>query len=185
MPVPTEELWRNTARRFQEKWNFPNCIAALDGKHVVIQAPANSGSYFYNYKGTFSVVLLTDYRFLAVDAGGSYVIVVDEVFPLKTFILQPYRLPEDHRVFNYRLSRAQRIAENVLGILSQCWLQVCPDTADRIIKATCILTIYLRGADGNHSAEVEDDQISRFQRMEKEAQQAKNTKRETVTSMLQ
>lgn len=74
MPVPTEELWRNTARRFHEKWNYPNCIGALDGKHVVIQAPANSGSRFYNYKGTFSVVLLAlvdaDYRFLAVDVGG-------------------------------------------------------------------------------------------------------------------
>lgn len=75
MLVPSEELWKNTARRFQEKWNFPNCISVLDGKHVVIQAPANSGSHFYNYKGTFSVVLLAlveaDYWFLAVDVGGS------------------------------------------------------------------------------------------------------------------
>lgn len=211
MPVPTEELWKNTARRFQERWQFPNCIGALDGKHIQIQAPANSGSLFHNYKGTFSVVLLAlvdaEGRFLAVDVGGfgsnsdggiyansslgqalqagtlevpapcpltsapelgpmPFVIVADEAFPLKTFLLRPYpgkRLPEDHRVFNYRLSRARRIVENAFGTLSQCWrvyqrrLQVSPDTADSIIKATCILANYLRGADGNRITDVEDE----------------------------
>ncbi len=73
MPVATEGIWRSTVQRFKQRWNFPNCLGALDRKHVVIQKPGHSGTSFRNYKGTFSIVLFAlvdaDYRFLAVDVG--------------------------------------------------------------------------------------------------------------------
>lgn len=56
--VPTTQEWRSNTQKFQEQWNFPLCCGALDGKHVVLKAPPNSGSQFFNYKGTFSLVLL-------------------------------------------------------------------------------------------------------------------------------
>ncbi|KAG5876832.1 hypothetical protein JTB14_014161 [Gonioctena quinquepunctata] len=68
-----EKEWDDVAKRYYYKWNYPNCIVALDGKHVVLQAPANSGSLYYNYKGSFRIVLMAlcdaDYNFLYVDVG--------------------------------------------------------------------------------------------------------------------
>lgn len=55
------------------RWNFPQCIGALDGKRILISKPPNSGSTFYDYKGHFSVVLMAlvdaDSKFLYVDVG--------------------------------------------------------------------------------------------------------------------
>lgn len=73
MPSPTRETFEMCAKQFELKWNYPNAVAAVDGKHVRIKAPNSSGSLFYNYKGFFSVVLLAlvdaDYKFIAVDVG--------------------------------------------------------------------------------------------------------------------
>jgi len=69
----TEHQWRTVADGFWTQWNFPHCLGALDGKHVRIQPPPDSGSLYYNYKHFNSVVLmaLVDacYRFLYVDIG--------------------------------------------------------------------------------------------------------------------
>ncbi|XP_069605550.1 uncharacterized protein [Ranitomeya imitator] len=39
MPSPTEETWLQVAAGFQSVANFPNCIGAVDGKHVRVQQP--------------------------------------------------------------------------------------------------------------------------------------------------
>ncbi|XP_018377830.1 PREDICTED: uncharacterized protein LOC108770655, partial [Trachymyrmex cornetzi] len=70
---PNETNWQTIAEKFNEQWNFPHCIGAIDGKHIVIQAPPNSGSCFYNYKGNHNINLLAisdaKYRFTIVDIG--------------------------------------------------------------------------------------------------------------------
>uniref|UniRef100_A0A8C5CVC9 DDE Tnp4 domain-containing protein n=1 Tax=Gadus morhua TaxID=8049 RepID=A0A8C5CVC9_GADMO len=71
-PKPDAAEWRKIAAEFSHL-DFPNCLGAMDGKHVVIEAPPSSGSLYYNYKGTFSIVLLAvvdaKYRFRVVDIG--------------------------------------------------------------------------------------------------------------------
>ncbi|KAM4037290.1 uncharacterized protein ACNLHF_015979 [Anomaloglossus baeobatrachus] len=63
----------STAAQFYEICDFPNCCGAVDGKHVRIVKPANTGSEHLNYKKIFSVVLMAiadaNYKFLAVDIG--------------------------------------------------------------------------------------------------------------------
>jgi len=74
MAVPTAEDWRSIAAVFEERWNFPLCCGALDRKHVTLKAPGNTGSKFFNYKGTYSLVLLAvvdaQRCFRVIDVGG-------------------------------------------------------------------------------------------------------------------
>lgn len=193
MPSPTQDIWKTVEKDFNELWNFPNCIGAIYGKHVVIEAPANSGSLYFNYKKTFSIVLLAlvdaNYRFISVDVGAygknsdggifassnmgkallrksfnippdkslpgtniivPHVIVGDEAFPLNKHVLRPFpgsQITNDiaKKTFNYRLSRARRLSENVFGILTQVFsiyqrrLKMNPEHVDKFILATCCL----------------------------------------------
>ncbi|XP_063808353.1 uncharacterized protein LOC135009520 [Pseudophryne corroboree] len=69
-PTSMEE-WKAIAEEFAQRWNFPNCGGAIDGKHVRISQPVNSGSYYYTYKGYFSIVLMAvgnaNYEFIFLD----------------------------------------------------------------------------------------------------------------------
>lgn len=212
MVVPrTEEKWKEVAQGFNTLWNFPLCVGALDGKRVLIQKPANSGSLYFDYKGDFSIILMalvdSDYKFLYIDVGtngrGSdagvwsrcslsaglennsvslpppeflpnsstespYVIVGDDAFPLKTYLMKPYPgldQPDEKRIFNYRLSRARRVSENAFGILVSRFqifrqpIRTSPECVTKIVLASVALHNYLRvtsrdayaPADGNEN----------------------------------
>ncbi len=62
----TSQEWIKIAKRFNDIWNFPNCLGAVDGKHVVMRKPWHAGSAFHNYKNSESIVLMAvadaDYR---------------------------------------------------------------------------------------------------------------------------
>lgn len=53
LPSPSKDDYLRIAKQFEEKWNMPHCIGALDGKHCPVQAPYNSGSDYFSYKKSF------------------------------------------------------------------------------------------------------------------------------------
>ena len=196
---PTTEEMKKISQEFWHLWNFPSCIGAIDGKHCLIQAPKLSGSEFFNYKKTFSVVLLAiadaQYCFSVIDVGcpgrvsdggvlknsviyeklendsfgvpedeflpgtnimSPYVMVGDEAFPLKRYMMRPYpgkQTDFQKSAFNYRLSRARRIVENTFGILSSRWrvfrrpIIANPENVVHFIKAACVLHNFLKKTD--------------------------------------
>lgn len=195
----SEEGWREVANGFCLKWNFPHCIGALDGKHVQIEAPENSGSVYYNYHGTFSIVLMAiadaDYRIIYADVGCQgrisdggvfanttfynklinnelklpkptclsekiqsqvtpFVLVADDAFSLNTNLMKPFPGPypkgSQERAFNYRLSRARRIIENVFGLLATVFrvfrkpIPLHPKKVESVVLACIYLHNFLR-----------------------------------------
>jgi hypothetical protein len=70
---PTVEDYARISKDYLDLWNFPNCLGAIDGKHIAIKCPPKSGSIFRNYKCYFSTVLMAAvdarYCFTLVDIG--------------------------------------------------------------------------------------------------------------------
>ncbi|XP_011407736.1 PREDICTED: uncharacterized protein LOC105314968 [Amphimedon queenslandica] len=43
----TEEKWIEISKGIESMWNISNCIGAIGGKRIVIQAPMNAGSAYF------------------------------------------------------------------------------------------------------------------------------------------
>ena len=74
MALPSLQQWREHAADFERDWQFPHCVGAIDGKHVAMEKPANSGSINFNYKGYCSIILMAvvdaKCRFSYISVGG-------------------------------------------------------------------------------------------------------------------
>lgn len=72
MPTTTED-WIEIANEFERLYNFPRCIGCLDGKHIEITKPEDSGPSYYNYKSYYSIVLMAlvnaRKEFIMIDVG--------------------------------------------------------------------------------------------------------------------
>jgi hypothetical protein len=69
----TEGEWIHVGNEFEQKWDFPNCLGAVDGKHMQITPPTGSRSFYWNYKVFNSFVLMSianaNCEFLYCDIG--------------------------------------------------------------------------------------------------------------------
>ncbi|XP_029340906.1 uncharacterized protein LOC103308147 [Acyrthosiphon pisum] len=115
--VQADHEWRSIAEEYNKRWNFPHCVGAIDGKHVLIQKPENTISEFHNYKGTDSIVLLgiadANYCFTYVNVGCQGRI-------------------SDGGVFKYT-SFSKKLEKNELG------LPECEALPGRMMKLPCVL----------------------------------------------
>ncbi|XP_064624570.1 uncharacterized protein LOC135486037 [Lineus longissimus] len=202
LPKPTEQQWISMAKRFGSLWDYPFAVGAIDGKHIALVNPSNSGSMYYNYKGFPSIVLMAlsdaDSCFTIVDCGQygrvsdagvyqasqisqllqenrlnipednvivstsdhyiPYVIVGDEAFPLKSYLMRPFAartLDRHRRIYNYRHSRARRTVECTFGILARKFeifqrpMRLQPDKAVTVTNAATVLHNFIRRRDGH------------------------------------
>lgn len=87
-----------------------------------------------------------------------YVFVADDAFSLTENMMKPFSqigLSPEKRIFNYRLSRARRVVENVFGILvsrfgvMQRAIQLSPEKAETAVLACCYIHNYLRRQSGD------------------------------------
>ncbi|XP_018360612.1 PREDICTED: uncharacterized protein LOC108759604 [Trachymyrmex cornetzi] len=74
IPFPSKpEEWEIVAHKFGTMWQFPQCIDAIDGKHILFCPPRSEGSKYRNYKGKDSIILFAlvdvEYKFIFVDVG--------------------------------------------------------------------------------------------------------------------
>lgn len=90
-----------------------------------------------------------------------YVLVGDAAFALRSNLLNPYgkrNLMMVERVFNYRLSRARRIIENVFGIMSARFrvlrkpIHLNAEKSKKVTLACCVLHNYLMTTNKNKYA---------------------------------
>ena len=102
------------------------------------------------------------------------VIVGDEAFTLKKYLLQPYpgvsaRNDESKQIYNYGLSWARRVVKNAFDILPQKFrlfygrIQLSSENAYKVVLAACVLHRYLRNDVTVEDCVVENtDALSQF-----------------------
>ncbi|XP_064467604.1 uncharacterized protein LOC135378481 [Ornithodoros turicata] len=121
MKPPTEDEWRKIADDYWQRWQFPACVGAVDGKHIQIECPKKSGSPFFNYKKTFSVVLMavadSRYKFVFIDVGASGCTNV------------VWRMHSGYSWHGLRIFRSP--------------LKLDPSNVDNVVKASCMLHNFL------------------------------------------
>lgn len=92
----TEQEWLSIAEEFLDKWSFKNGIGVMDKRLNIPKETMLPGT-----KLNFP-----------------FVVVADDTFPLKEYIVKPYSqtdLTRDRRIFNYHLRCAHRAVEILLA----------------------------------------------------------------------
>lgn len=107
-----------------------------------------------------------------------YLVVTDNAFALKTYLPKPYPLqgqPGPNRIYNYRLSRARRIVENVFGIILNRFRilrkpsDLSAEKTTFTVSAICVLHDFLMtrriDSDASPNSFDKDDQLGEWRNL--------------------
>ena len=134
-------------------YNFPGVIGAIDGCHIPIEAPNQNANSYYNRKKFHSIILQAvckhDLQFTDINVGwpgrvhdakvlknstlwetgfekcahGRYHILGDAAYPLKQWLLTPYRdtghLNRQQLRYNLQLSSKRQVIERAFALLKR------------------------------------------------------------------
>lgn len=110
----------------------------------------------------------------ATDTNIPFVVVGDEAFPLKCYMMRPFAartINEQRRIYNYRHSRARRSVECAFGILAKKFeifqrpMRVGPDKAVVVTNASTVLHNFVRRRDGYMEDRTSRIQYEHFQEL--------------------
>lgn len=142
-------------------------VADADKKFLIVEVGARgkqsdggtfSASQLYQQLEANEFNVLPDQSIPGTNAKVPIVLIGDEAFPLKPYIMRPYRgsqLTDEEEVFNTRLSRARKTIECAFGILCAKWRFLLKDMeipstekASILVLAACVLHNIVREKDG-------------------------------------
>ena len=91
----SEQEWLEISKKFEIRWNYPQALGAIDGKHVMIRKPSNASSYYYNYENTHSIILLAvagleyEYLYAVLDLTAE---LITHVYAIKAHYYKRYKM---------------------------------------------------------------------------------------------
>ncbi|CAN7989423.1 unnamed protein product, partial [Ixodes hexagonus] len=179
------------ARTFKARWKFPGVVGAVDGCHINIKAPEKDQSAYYNRHDVHSVILqaccdqdmcfshicvgkpgrMHDGRVYAMSGLEDFLVGLpedkhllgDSAYPLKMFLMKPYRddghLTRRQVRFNNTLSAARSVIERAFGRLKGKFRRLKyldmsrEDLIRKVICAACMLHNFIL----KHPAGFDDD----------------------------
>ncbi len=161
-------------------YRFPNIVGALDGSHIRVGLPRDQPNYYYNRKKYHSVILqgvcTTDTTFIDLSVGcpgrmhdarvlrksslwdsglakcgmGQYHIIADAAYPLRRWLMTPYRdcgnLTPRQVHYNKVLSTKRVVIERAFGMLKKRFKRLLQGVEivdmkeiEKLVMACCIL----------------------------------------------
>ncbi|XP_077277015.1 uncharacterized protein LOC143905464 isoform X3 [Temnothorax americanus] len=157
LKFPDSELaWKVIAHDYMQRWNFPNCLGAMDGTNGRVSDKGiwNKCTLKHHLQKN-DINIPPPSSLPGTEQDFPYVIIGDEGFALSTNVLIPYPKEQctgkkERRIYNYRLSRARRCSENAFGVMVSRFnilrspMRYDPDDVRDIVLAICCLHNMLR-----------------------------------------